>query len=89
VAIASVYPRGIDKYYLGIPKVLNPPDPVSCCLGFFRDYCHLLAEQSIEERGFAHIGPADDGYETGLERHKIKIALREDGVKEETSVTHH
>src|SRR5262249_43432487 len=51
---------------LHVDHTLNPR---ARCLRLFRDNGDLFAYQSVQQRAFAGVGPADDGNESGAEGH--------------------
>ena len=57
--------RGIQKYDLKAFPGEHPLDGVAGGLGLVGDDGDLLPHQSVEQRGLAHIGPAQDRYEAG------------------------
>jgi hypothetical protein len=57
-----VYTRSVQKNKLRVRGIFYARDFVSGCLRFIGDYRNLIADDSVEKCGFAHVGTADDPY---------------------------
>ena len=57
---------GIQEYNLEPLSVEDPCYSVSRGLGLGRDDGNLFTDERVEQRGFPHIGRADDGGKTGF-----------------------
>ena len=68
-----VYSGGVAEHKLfvrgGVNATLQPPSG----LWFRRNYCDLLSNDGIYQRGFAHVWPAHDGDKTGFEAGRFSI----------------
>jgi len=59
----------VDQDDLGVFAIEDALNAIAGGLGFGRDDGDFLADEGVDERGFARVGAAYDCDETGLERH--------------------
>ena len=60
IAVAGLKARRIDKHILGLFNRADARDAMPCGLCFARGNADLLSDQSVEQRGLADIGLAND-----------------------------
>ena len=63
----------IDQDDLRVVAIQDSLDAVASGLRLGRNDCDLAPHQSIQEGRLPGVGPADDGDETGFERHEVKL----------------
>jgi hypothetical protein len=59
-----VHPWRIQKNKLRVRKIFDARNFVSGCLRFIGNDRNLIADNSIKKCGFAHVGAANDPYES-------------------------
>jgi len=66
---------GVDEDELRITLGADAGDAMACGLRLVGGDAHLLADQRIEQRGLAHIGPPDDRHQPAALRRRRMVAL--------------
>ena len=66
----------IDQDDLRVFAVQNSLDAIAGGLRLRRNDGDFAADQRVYERGFARVGAADDGDESGFERHAARLYAR-------------
>src|SRR4030095_1269639 len=70
LTVGRVQSGRIDEYHLSAREILDPGDAIARRLRSPEDDRQLLADQTIQERRFPGVGPADQRHESGAAGHR-------------------
>merc|ERR1711879_754959 len=77
----GVHSGSIDINHLNIVFSLDAQNLMTCCLRFTRGNGQLLAQNTIQQGGLAHIGPSNNGHKTGLDTHDSSPSFRPKAIR--------